>query len=49
LDGTQGPRLNNAVPQGRAGKDLLERVNTAFDVIAGMDMQRDKSHKVAVT
>ncbi len=31
------------------GKDLLERVNAAFDVITGMDMQREKSHKVVGT
>ena len=31
------------------GKDLLERVNAAFDVIAGMDMLGEESPKVAVT
>jgi len=31
------------------GKDLLERVNAAFDVIAGMDMLGEKSQKVVVT
>jgi len=28
------------------GKDLLERVNAAFDVIAGMDLLRKESQKV---
>ncbi len=31
------------------GKDLLERVNAAFDVIAEMDMLGEKSYKVAIT
>ncbi len=31
------------------GKDLLERVNTAFDVIAGMDTPKEQSPKVVVT
>ena len=31
------------------GKDLLERVNAAFDVIAGMDTPREQSPKVVVT
>ena len=31
------------------GKDLLERVNAAFDVIAGMDRRGEKLHKAVVT